>query len=132
MRTPRQIAIRSQRPRPAFTLVEVLIVVVIVAVLSAVVIGQYTDSSDDARQSVLKHNHHVLQCQIGMYAVNGFAHRYGPYLDVVPTNPFSDNNQVVAVTQSGQRPTAPVGTDGGWQYDLTTGDVWPNHPEYYE
>jgi hypothetical protein len=29
------------------------------------------------------------------------------------------------------KPVAPAGTLGGWQYDSTTGNIWPNHADYY-
>jgi len=155
------IAIRTQPPRGAFTLVEVLIVVVIMAVLAGVVITRYFDTSTDAKESVITHNLHVLQSQIGLYNINhlgkypeltdgdlpqltratntagdlgpsGPAHPYGPYVDVIPENPFNESAKVVPVATPRQTPTAPADDSSGWQYDEVTGDIWPNHPEYYE
>ena len=50
-----------------FTLIEVLIVVVIVSVLAAVIIPQFTDCSNDAKSSTLKHNLYTMRAQIEMY-----------------------------------------------------------------
>ena len=47
-----------------FTLVEILIVVVIMAVLAAVVIPQFTGSSDDAKKSTGEFNLGALRSQI--------------------------------------------------------------------
>jgi general secretion pathway protein G len=147
--------------RRAFTLIEVLIVVVITAVLAGVVITRYTDISHDAKDSVLEHNLHILRSQIGLYQTShhgeypsiqdkslpqlaratnssgnmgapGTKYPYGPYVDQVPNNPFNDNNKVVSVDKPYAVPTAPASASGGWQYDEATGNIWPNHREYFE
>jgi prepilin-type N-terminal cleavage/methylation domain-containing protein len=144
-----------------FTLIEVLIVVVILAVLAALIIPHYADLSQSAKDSTLKHNMHTMQSQIGLYrtdhrekyptiqdndlpqltrATNGQGeiglpgeeHPYGPYLvGGLPPNPFDGSNKVTAVAKAGQQPTAAVGKLGGWQYDVTNAALWPNHAEYY-
>ncbi len=53
--------------RSAFTLIEVLIVVVIMAVLAATIIPQFASSTTDAKASALKFNLHGLRQQIEMY-----------------------------------------------------------------
>src|SRR5947199_7781434 len=100
--------------RSAFTLIEVLIVVVIMAILAATIIPQFTDSTKDAKSSTVKFNLHTLRSQIELYRtqhngtppsgtlaelkINTDATRaqgtganfpYGPYLRDVPVNPYS-------------------------------------------
>ena len=53
--------------RSAFTLVEILIVVVILAILAAAVIPQFTDSSNDAKLSTSLFNLNTLRSQIAIY-----------------------------------------------------------------
>src|SRR6476659_1356734 len=53
--------------RSAFTLIEVLIVVVIMAILAATIIPQFTDSTKDAKQSTVRFNVHTLRSQIELY-----------------------------------------------------------------
>ena len=61
--------------RSAFTLIEVLIVVVIMAVLAATIIPQFASSTTDAKASALKFNLHGLRQQVEMYKLqhNGTA-----------------------------------------------------------
>ena len=47
-------------PRSAFTLIEVLIVVVIMAILAAAIVPQFTDSTKDAKSSTAKFNLHTV------------------------------------------------------------------------
>ncbi len=148
------------RQKNAFTLIEVLIVVVIVAVLAGATIPKFLGVADDAKESSLNHNLHVLEAQIGLYrqhhagyptvqgdalpqltsATNsagktgpsGADYPFGPYLLESPMNPYDGSTKVTPVQLSGKRPTAVVGKLGGWQYDKDTGAIWPNHAEYYK
>lgn len=150
----------TSRCRRGFTLIEVLIVVVILSVLAAVMIPQYYDSTTSAKQSTLKHNLHTLQSMIELYRVNhlgkypsiqnerlpqlssstnssgdrgppGVDFPLGPYVAEVPPNPFDQSSKVSAVA-GGVPPVAVSGGSGGWQYDETTGGIWPNNPEYFQ
>ena len=47
---------KTTQDRSAFTLIEVLIVVVIMAILAATIIPQFTDSTKDAKTSTAKMN----------------------------------------------------------------------------
>ncbi len=53
--------------RNAFTPIEVLIVVVVMAVLAATIIPQFFQSTRDAKDSSLKFNLHSLRSQIELY-----------------------------------------------------------------
>jgi general secretion pathway protein G len=145
------------RRRRGFTLIEVLIVVVIMAVLAATIIPQFTSSTKDARDSSLKFNAQTVRTQIELYRAHhlgqlptlaqlvdvltkptdvngnltGTNLPYGPYLDKIPANPYNGLNTVVAVTTAGTEPTAASGTASGWQYDATTGGFFPNNSEYF-
>jgi prepilin-type N-terminal cleavage/methylation domain-containing protein len=132
-----------------FTLIEVLIVVVIMAVLAATIIPQFSSSTTDAKQSALDFNTHSLRAQIELYRIdhNGLypaitggdlpqltsqtnssgaaGTDYGPYIvGELPKNPFNDSNVVVDGDGTGQ-----VTGGAGWQYNATTGEIWPNNDE---
>jgi general secretion pathway protein G len=146
---------RSQR-KHGFTLVEVLIVVVIMAVLAATIIPQFSDSTKDAKASTVEFNLHTLRSQIELYKSqhdgklptdtlveltsktnrNGTigttsAFPYGPYVRVLPMNPFSNSNTVKVITSSPATAGDVTGT-GGWLYNATTGEVFIDHADHFE
>ncbi len=57
---------KSQR-RQGFTLIEVLIVVVILGILAATVLPQFTSANSDAKQSALGQDLQTLRSQIQLY-----------------------------------------------------------------
>jgi general secretion pathway protein G len=139
----------------AFTLIEVLIVVVIMAVLAATVIPQFASSTTDAKESTVKFNMHSLRSQIELYrihhgdyptitdaslpqmldktdasgAISGTG-AFGPYLDAIPPNPFDNDASVYAA--GSDSPTAETTEAKGWQYHKESGGIWPNNSEYWD
>ncbi len=59
---------RSRKLNKAFTLVEILIVVVILGILAAIVVPQFTNATQDATAGNLKSQIKSLQNQIELYA----------------------------------------------------------------
>lgn len=55
------------RVRHGFTLVELLTVIVILGILAAIVVPQFTDASTDAKESSLKTNLQTIRGQIALY-----------------------------------------------------------------
>ena len=103
-----------------FTLVEILIVVIILGILAAIVVPQFTEASDDAKQSTMASNLQTLRSQIELYYIKegGYPDTLcsdlvaGNYLRVFPPNPLVDV-------------PADAATDAayGWSYDSSTGEV---------
>lgn len=55
------------RKTNGFTLVEILIVVIILGILAAIIIPQFTDASDMAKNSSIRSNLHALNSQFELY-----------------------------------------------------------------
>ena len=133
------------RAKSGFTLVEILIVVVILGILAAIVIPQFTDASTEAKESSLKSDLQTMRSQIELYKIQhndtapalltfeaqmtaytlvdgtastaGADDTYGPYLQQVPTNQFNDLNTLDADGAAG---------GGGWEYTAATGEIHPD------
>ncbi len=123
-----------------FTLVEILIVVILLGILAAIVIPQFTDASDDALDAVVKHNLQSIRTQIQLYrsehegtypSKKRFLEQMmskthpdgtsggdlGPYLPVIPTNPY--NNDLTVKCHNGDKGLG--NGKSGWHYNATTG-----------
>ncbi len=97
-----------------FTLVEILIVVVILGILAAIVIPQFTQASTEAREASLASNLQTIRSQIELFKIQHNddwpntttfllfetdmceedADGFGPYLQQIPINPFNNDNEV--------------------------------------
>jgi general secretion pathway protein G len=147
----------SSKRSSGFTLVEVLIVVVILAVLAATIIPQFSSSTNDAKVAALQFNLNSIRSQIELYKVHhsgavpaltsgalpqltsatdangnlgtaGPTFPYGPYIQSqLPAEPFSGINTVTAITTF--PPTAATSA-GGWFYNATTGQFAANNANY--
>jgi general secretion pathway protein G len=115
------------RTRKGFTLVEILIVVVILGILAAIVIPQFTNASTEAKVANLKSNLQTVRAQLELYKLrhddtppatpaafvtemttkdaNGMC-----YLPAIPVNPFTGGSSVGAWSD---------GATGDWQYQKT-------------
>jgi general secretion pathway protein G len=153
----RELPMKSKL-RSAFTLVEILIVVVIMAILAATIIPQFTDSTADAKSNTAKFNLSTLRGQIELYKTHhtgvkpsatlieltqstnaagtsgaaGPSYPYGPYLREVPVNPLSNSQAVKAIMNNpAVAGDVTAGNTGGWLYHAASGNVWIDHSDYF-
>jgi len=113
--------------KSGFTLIEILIVVIILGILAAIVIPQFTNASEDARKSSLSSQLQTLRSQVELFKlqhrerfplvdVNDITTAWdwdkltqktdedgvaggllGPYMQQVPTNPLNSLTTVESV-----------------------------------
>jgi len=127
-----------RKMKKGFTLVEILIVVVILGILAAIVIPQFSQASTEARLNSLASNLQTMRSQISLFKIQhndtapliatfagqmtgktlqsgavDAAGTFGPYLQAVPNNPFNSSATVAAADGAGV----------GWVYDEATGEI---------
>ena len=133
------------KAKGGFTLVEILIVVVILGILAAIVIPQFTEASTEAKTSSLCTDLQTMRSQIELYKVqhnddlpsNGSAGfvaamtgqtdiygavgtDYGPYVQKIPKNPFIPD----AIADTIEEEAGDLGRGGancGWHFNTLTG-----------
>jgi general secretion pathway protein G len=133
------------RSRRGFTLVEILIVVIILGILAAIVIPQFTNASQNARESSLQSTLQTLRSQVQLFKLQhgdtlpnlitdwtpltastsygNPTQTYGPYMQAVPVNPMDGDSNVVDSTVATGGATAPtVGSACGFVYDYNSGN----------
>ena len=107
----------GSRTRTGFTLVEVLMVAIILAILAVVVVPQFSDASTDVKVSALRATLQTVRSQLELYkaaqrhvsagpvsgvwkemtqktnaggTTGGADAKFGPYLQTIPVNPVDD------------------------------------------
>jgi len=140
------------KAKKGYTLVEILIVVVILGILAAIVIPQFTSASSEAKFSALVSDLQAVRSQVQLFKIhhndilpgsslltggatfiecmtgttdqygNPTGTDYGPYMRKIPANPFS----TLALDAAGNGTvdeTGTVGDNGGhWEWNSTTGE----------
>lgn len=124
------------RTRGAFTLIEILVVVVILGILSAIVVPQFSSASDEAKMESTAVQLQKLRNTLAVYYVRNSSRfpqidegdgTWGEvlaegYMHVPPNNQYvGENGRLI---RFGVGPDAAFQTDYGWIYNPATGDVW--------
>lgn len=120
------------RIRKAFTLVEILIVVVILGILAAIVVPQFTNAADEAQVGNVQTQLQTVRNQIELYraqnsgavppsfATGTWDDLVGPqYLKSAPINPRNGNTNIGAGTDH----SGGADTDG-WIWDDATNTMY--------
>lgn len=127
----------KQALRQGFTLVEILVVVVILGILAAIVVPQYSKATDDAKHQATVDQLVKLRQAVSVYYVRNNANfpsvtagagTWGElmtdgYFRYVPENLFvgGPNANVISIgTSADSTKTSAY----GWIFNPTTGDVW--------
>ena len=123
----------------AFTLVEILIVVVILGILAAVVIPQFAGAVSEAGVGTTQSELTKIRRAIEVFRVRNenalptveagdgtwgdLIEGNGEYLKEAPANPYigGENAKVIVI---GTEPDTEYQQDYGWIYNEETGDIW--------
>jgi len=127
----------APRSPKAFTLVEVLIVVVILGILAAIAFGSFTTATNDTRQSCTYNELQKIRRHIGVYQARNSMQlpnvqpgdgTWGEiigrdYLMSAPVNAWvgGDNGKVIVF---GAAADAAYQHDYGWIFDPNTGQIY--------
>lgn len=126
-----------------FTLVEILIVVVILGILAAIVVPQFTNAANEARGGNVSTQVSTIESQLELWAArnngvypdlvtDGFGDADTAdtmvgenYLKEIPVNPFTNSSSVVASTAFDTDASVFEIADStdGWAYDRATGNI---------
>ncbi|MFC1808637.1 type II secretion system protein [Candidatus Omnitrophota bacterium] len=134
---------RSLVTRKGFSLIELVIVLVLIAILAAVAIPRFHNMQDNAQESSLRGTLGNVRSAIHLWRSNELAQgndAWPPYagfpanvIDTqMPENPWADgapDNTVADATTAGDTKGEIDGTGTGWQYADGTGDFWANSDE---
>jgi prepilin-type N-terminal cleavage/methylation domain-containing protein len=121
----------------AFTLVELIVVIVVLAILSGVAIPKYFDYAAKAKESACKGTLGAVRSGIANFHANSIVSNgtatwptltqlqtLGTVMqEPLPANPYNNSNTIQAATWA---TTPPVSGSAGWNYDATTGKFWAN------
>jgi general secretion pathway protein G len=134
-----------------FTLVEILIVVIILGILAAIVIPQFTNASTDARKNSLSSQLQTMRSQFELYKlqqndklpvvfqttgtktdVNGATTGtdFGPYLQQTPSNPLNQGVDIVVGNADLVYGAGSGTTTAGWLMNNVTGKIWATSTKF--
>ena len=148
---PPRRSTRAFRPRRAFSIIEVLMVVAVLAIMSGIVVPQVSSAVIEAKEAAMLADLRELSSAIERYRVDhtgqppdllssrglpqltsltnvegdvgsGAGFVFGPYLTGgMPVNPLNESRDVYRVNGS---PPANLDKRVGWAYNPATGNIW--------
>ena len=122
--------------RKAFTLIELVVVVLIIGILAAVAAPKMFDTAGNARSSASRQSLTVLRDAVELYksennvypAIGTIATDLKPYIKgQFPQEQLTAAGSATVTAFTGT--PAVSGTTGGWLYNATTGEVYVNHAD---
>ncbi len=128
----------NRRARAGFTLVELIAVIVILGVLSAVAIPRLYDHGSAAKSASTKAILGSVRSAIANFYANSAlsgttawptltqiqtAGSKGVMQEAIPANPYNSSATVAAATWTSTNPTS---GNAGWNYDASNGKFWAN------
>lgn len=147
---------RLNRTRRAFSLIELVIVIIILGVISAIAVPRMIRAGEGADVTSLKADLQVMRGAIEMYRYEHAAFPtaaeftdqmtletnaagtptvgggYGPYLFKVPPCKTGAHKDEAGVKGISGAPAAEDAGVVGWLYDEDTGNIWANDSNHFD
>ncbi len=130
------IAVRRNPVARAFTLIELIAVIVVLAILSGIAIPKYFDYAANAKASSCKGTLGGVRSAIANFYANSAVNGTAAYptltqvttlgtvmQEAIPANPYNSASTVGAAVWA---TTPPVTGAFGWNYDAASGRFWAN------
>jgi prepilin-type N-terminal cleavage/methylation domain-containing protein len=122
----------------AFTLIELIAVIIVLAILSGIAIPKYIDYAAKAKESSVKGTLGATRSAIANFYANSALTSTaawptlvqmqtfgatGVMQEAIPANPYNSSTTMAQATWAA---TPPVSGVNGWNYDAASGKFWAN------